>query len=403
MVLENCPIRILLTSSDVRILLSSGVEHMGVVRIDVALPLGRRALVSVRSIEFDSVEFDKTEIVASSSIEFVVESNAFYLPSFKGELNIDWVIDLLINRGQLIRKNIRLANVQWQNYPLKLNTSKRIPFAKRILRRIVKNINKIEQSLENEIDRKIQQKDLSLTIPMSIWEQINSSSLEIANAKIYLGRLLLVNDRIELDFVISGHCWVDEHSKNHSSKIDFSVMASDHKSTLMYLSEADFNNVLSKHINLINEKVPTDLFKVQELNIGFFPESVFVSVLPETDLKLPVTAHLSLEYKKEKRKLILSDVEVASERDTSVIFRSLLGLFSGKIEQAVENYFPVKEEEMMAYLNDTASGVVAGSDLPFDFKISQIEDIQFMEKQVYLEVNCEIAISRNDGLSSSQS
>jgi hypothetical protein len=272
----------------------------------------------------------------------------------------------------------KILNFEWLEGP---DSSKGKPL--KLIKRLSSQMLESSEVIANIIEKKLSERLTSEELEKWIASLI--PTLMIGRLPLRINTLSLRLSQISiqpsiLTFDIGYALQISDGPSNLKVKVSFGEIAVIQPSTLT-ITEELINKLLLANIGLINELMSSSLVKIEGLSLMIQPQVLQISIVPSRFTKKPIELLLKLNYQPELGLIELLDCQISANEEDGIIIRSLLRLISGKIEDAIEQYFPLDPIESLKVL---MANISDQSPIKLHFDNLHILDMRLMEEKLSL-------------------
>jgi hypothetical protein len=258
---------------------------------------------------------------------------------------------------------------------------------------------------------------LEKTIATNIKQQLDPIQLTKALAKMptgfaWLGQYIVIK---ELDLRITDiafqSSWIkvsiDFSSKiflSHAVSVDtkkqvtYTGVSMRPKTTLISVDETDLMAITPFLVDKINVAVDQKLLRITSIGFSFAPHLLSAIIIPEGFLENGIKADFSIKYDPQNRSLLLEEMNLASNSQTNLIFRTILKLLHSRIESKVQNHFPIDLKQLAEVITDNIEEINKQESLPFRILLQELDfhDIVLRQSSILLRLSYSLAFSSKD-------
>ncbi len=130
--------------------------------------------------------------------------------------------------------------------------------------------------------------------------------------------------------------------------------------------------------------------KVTNITIEIESRFIRTLIVPSRFTGKPIEVLLQLHYEPDLCLIELLDCQISANEDASVIIRGIFKLLSGRLEGAVERYFPLDPAEKMKSL---IANLPNSGQIKFHFDDLRFLELQFLKGQLKVEMEYSMCIA----------
>lgn len=310
--------------------------------LETKIPLVGKVSIRLSDIGILNLRFlkDRTHFTLNFHIDILPESRI--LPQIKGRITMENSLKFL--KDENLEVEYKVMQAEWLEGPTSAS-GKTLKIIQRISAALLKNTDKMEEIVENRIRMELSAGGLSARL-----QQILPTGFMVGDHNLHVSSFHLrywkahIHDQ---DLLVEGQM-DGQIDKISSAVTEMSIENLQALQVTSILIDQELINLLLKaSLSQINAEMPS--LTLDDLSMLLEQDKLTLWLLPR-QLNKPIRLVLRLKYHEQRGLLELIECSVKSGEQSGLLVKALLKLFSGKIEDMIENYFPIDLETFVTAL-----------------------------------------------------
>ncbi|MCB0666865.1 MAG: hypothetical protein KDC80_13615 [Saprospiraceae bacterium] len=362
-----------LRAKDLQYLISKSLQNIGSQEFVIQIPvLGAiKACIEDISIEDLKIVGNQLDIVQILNLNIIPDSKL--IPSFSGTIQVKSLLSL--EKSHELKVGFKVRQIEWLKGP-QSGKGRHLSLIRRLSKSLLKQTDMLERMIESRI--KIELAPASIKSRLKQFKSsfpMRGKPVRISDFGLRDWNIHIRGEQMEI------FCQVDLYLEEGSAgttniRVEEQEVLPD---TRLKISQGLINSFLRDEIESLNKQVGA--LQLDKVWTEIKDDRIIVWLLPR-QLNKPIRLDLSLQYLENGSLLTSVDCAVKSGDESGLLVKALLRLFSGKIEDVIENYFPIKVEVLIEKIQDQ----LVKEGVPFSVSL---DDLAVRELQ-HIDQNIEI-------------
>lgn len=353
-------IGVYLGAKDLQYLINKPLQNIGNQEFVTQIPIlgAIKARVEDISIEDLKIIGNQLDIVQILNLNIIPVSKL--VPSFSGTIQVKSLLSL--EKSEEVKVGYKVRQIEWLKGP-QSGKGRHLSLVRRLSKSLLKQTDILERMIEARIKIEL--------APASIKSRLKQfkSSFPLRGKPIRISDFGLRDWSIQIrEEQMDIFCQIDLCLEEGSAGTT-NILVEEQEvlpDTRLKISQDLVNRFLQDEIESLNKQVGS--LKLEKVWTEITDDRIIVWLLPR-QLNKPIRMDLSLQYLENGSLLTLVDCAVKSGDESGLLVKALLRLFSGKIEDVIENYFPIKVEMLIAKIQDQ----LTEEGMPFSISLDDLE------------------------------
>ncbi|MCB0685673.1 MAG: hypothetical protein KDC53_04085 [Saprospiraceae bacterium] len=348
---------------------STSIPMLGQMDVSTSEISARTIKVSTEGIKFDL------------ELSIALNSEKSLIPDVGGKVQVKGM--LKIRKVDDLDIEIKIIEMQWLDGPHSAN-GRPLSLVKSVSALILKRTDLVENLIEKQLRYRLTSRGIEAMLH-DFPPQLEARNLMLTLVYLHLSQweMRCHDSYIELEGVLDLGMTVG--GGNDRSIFVESKTINRELDTEIGVSGDEINQVLSAQLSEISERLP---FQLKGLSVQIDGDTLVVNVLPE-NLKQPLQVQLSTHFDRQSSQLQLIDCQIRAN-ESGFLLKTLIKLFSGKVENIIEKYFPIDINSILEGMQGQMKSI--NKPVVMELLDAEVKDVRFERNQITVVLSDKLLI-----------